>query len=314
MVAKIDINVTLSNDAAQWGRPTVNTLEICWSNEQINGYESDKVNESRNIDVNADIGKTISHTMYQEFSGYVNIFIGNGDRHFLIGEPNYPVEVAQISSNINALIQGLDPTMRLGNSNHIEVTQLGTNWQLVRAPDGDWGDNNSCYFKQGDEESVSESEIINNVENIHMCAVDGVQAFDYDPLGQTCQTYRNTSFNARITSTLGRSKPNTKCYMRRTVYNAVAKHKDYNPYGGKTCVNNVIKIYYSWDEVVKNSNLDPLTFCSTECNDNTNCKAFQVGSYHGITTNANVRNHPCVLYSSCSARNPNSNWNVYVKK
>lgn len=224
MVAKVKVDVTLASDAYDWGAPPASKIVLCWSTSKILDDTNTATNDDseiashtvHSIDINAstDAGKKKSHAFAKDTDGYVNIFILQGDKHYRIGEKNIGITVSEIAGSTESL-GGLSQGTASGN---VSVTQFSTKWLRVKAQGSDWGNYNSCNHGREGGTTVQ----LSDVSSIHDCAVEGVQAFDFDPDAKTCTLFRsNPSFSRAITQTFGRSKPSTECYMLKAEYDKV---------------------------------------------------------------------------------------------
>ena len=220
MAARINIDVTLAADAYDWGSPAANEVTICWSASKIHESESiltkndNKISSNRvksiPVNVSNDKGITKSHSFVKNSSGFINIFILQGENYYRIGQNNLSIPVTEVSGTTDTLTW-----TQSGSGAQVSVTQFASNWVLVKAQGSNWGNNNSCDHKRSGGSRTTKL----NVNSIYDCAEHGVQAFDYNPSNKTCMLFKsNPTFSPEITHTSGRSKPGTQCYMLKTEY------------------------------------------------------------------------------------------------
>ena len=149
MAARIKVDVTLATDAYDWGSPAANEVTICSSASKIHESESilskndNQISSNRvksiPVDVANDKGKTKSHSFVKSASGFINVFIMQGDNYYRIGQGNVSVPVTTVSGTTDTL-----GWTQSGSGSTVSVTQFASDWVLVKAQGSNWGDNNSC--------------------------------------------------------------------------------------------------------------------------------------------------------------------------
>ena len=235
MAATIDVEVTLAKEEYDWGSPAATQVAICWSNSQID--DSNKTSFSSNestitsnivhyitINVSTDKDKTKKHSFVKTTSGYVNIFILQGNNYYRIGGVHPLVSVTGITETADTLSWGQGGG---GAGASIQVTQFANDWQQVKAHgNSNWNGNNSCGHRRIGGSRIQK----NNVSSFYECAAtNDVQAFDYNSSKKLCVLYKKSTFSPSITSSEGRgNKPDTQCYMKKLEYDILKEQANAN--------------------------------------------------------------------------------------